>query len=165
MNRSWTQLRMARNFSSHVNVATTDAGRSNAHAVPKAGQSEGGHPHVMQKNAMGKRIFDLTSRPAFTPLKLIMAGVLAAGAYKLFVMEPSKGEYQFDPRRRESEILENSEAEELKLARSSTWHFGPFSGKNREVLGVMPTDEKLENQQTTHSAAGAIASSEARKEA
>lgn len=154
---------MTRNFATHAPTATTDAGRSNAAKVPAAGQAEGGHPHVMQPNHMGKRIFSLTKRPAFTPLKIIMAGVLVAGAYKLFVVEPSKQEYQFDPERREAEITETASPQTATLARKNTWSFGPFTFKDKGILGIKPSDKKLEEQPTTYSAAGTVASVQAHK--
>ncbi|CAK9056297.1 Uncharacterized protein SCF082_LOCUS30349 [Durusdinium trenchii] len=106
-----------------------------------SGQGEGGHPHVMQDMNFAGKVADMTSRNA--PLKVIMAAVVCTAAYKLMVVQPSKPEVTTNPEeRRTLDYLENDKDAVPKRLRK--WQTGPFNGKNKEVLGIKPSDEKLE---------------------
>ncbi|GBG34406.1 Hypothetical Protein FCC1311_106302 [Hondaea fermentalgiana] len=118
-------------------------------AFPIAGQAEGGHPHVLQKNAMSKRIMSLTGQPAFTPLKIIMALTLTAAAAKVFVIDSCKPQASFDKRDRKAiDYIENSKTAAMaRRYTNSAMYKGPFnkSEGRADVLGMVPSDAQLES--------------------
>ncbi|GBG34408.1 Hypothetical Protein FCC1311_106322 [Hondaea fermentalgiana] len=145
-----------------LSTATTTAGRS-TDKVPAAGQAEGGHPNVMPKGGSGENVATKGKGRGYGPLAVIMAGVVGVAAYQLGFSEPSKeaNKFQFNPETAKASAEEAAaETSQHRLQRDDSVmrSKGPFKGKNKEILGITPSDEKLENEATTHSAAGTIAS-------
>mmetsp|Transcript_12624 Transcript_12624/g.24486 ORF Transcript_12624/g.24486 Transcript_12624/m.24486 type:complete len:164 (-) Transcript_12624:204-695(-) len=137
-------------------TATTTAGR-NTDKVPAAGQGEGGHPNVMAKGS------GTSSSNGTQLLGGIMALTLAYAGYQFFVAEPTKGaeKYQFNEATG-AEHAEEATQHRLQHQGSAMRSKGPFGSKNREFLGITPSDEQLESQAVSHSAAGTVASAAAR---
>jgi len=114
--------------------------------APKAGQGEGGHPTTEQQPGTGG-LFGFFSKPGFIPLKVIIGGVVVYAGYQAFIVEPSKPNHNPGI---ESDDPEKDVATARKFRTQARFQ-GPFGSKNRQALGIIPSDPQLDEQQMTYS--------------
>mmetsp|Transcript_4765 Transcript_4765/g.15100 ORF Transcript_4765/g.15100 Transcript_4765/m.15100 type:complete len:140 (+) Transcript_4765:118-537(+) len=114
-----------------------------AQQLPRAGLSEGAHPNVLQTENLRENFFNFRKTPEVVILVVIVGGACGMAAWKLFGSDAAAPETTWMPETRRSFEKRLLERPAQDAWENGSWHKGPFA-RNREVLGIIPSDPKLD---------------------